>query len=384
VLEKELILKTSLIKFVAMRRKLHLLFFVPNLEGGGSERVVSILLKYLDKSKFDLTLALVKKKGVFLEDIPMEVKVIDLDSSRTRNAIIKIVKTIRAEKPDIVFSTLGHLNLILASIRVFFSRTIVFIARESSMVSLHNKNEVYPFLFDILFRTVYHNFDKIICQSMYMRDDLLKNYRIPKKKISVINNPVDSRRINESILDDYNLFNDSKINFITVGRMSLEKGFEDVIKAFSYVKSPNIHLTMIGEGILRPSLERLSLDLDLSNKITFLGFQKNPYKYMSKAKCLVLTSHYEGFPNVVLEANACGIPVIAFNSPGGVSEIIDNGKNGWLIENRSLTDLAKKIEETASQNFEKDQIKNYIEQRFGVTKILRQYQELFDNFDATQ
>jgi glycosyltransferase involved in cell wall biosynthesis len=166
--------------------------------------------------------------------------------------------------------------------------------------------------------------------------------------------------------------------------MSLEKGFEDVIKAFSYVKSPNIHLTMIGEGILRPSLERLSLDLDLSNKITFLGFQKNPYKYMSKAKCLVLTSHYEGFPNVVLEANACGIPVIAFNSPGGVSEIIDNGKNGWLIENRSLTDLAKKIEETASQNFEKDQIKNYIEQRFGVTKILRQYQELFDNFDATQ
>jgi len=361
-----------------MVSKPRILFIIPSMHGGGSERVVSHLVKNINPGKFDITLVLIKKEGVFLKDIPDYVEIMDLGLSRTRYAPVKIFNLLWKQKPNIVFSTLGHLNLVIASLKLLLPRSIRFIARESSTVSLHNKNEVYPALFDFLFRTVYKSFDKIVCQSGYMQHDLIQNYNIPPEKTIIINNPIDEKRINQTIELAPDPFRHSgKINFIAVGRLSKEKGFDRLIKAFKYVQDDTIHLSIIGEGVEKDKLNALAKAENVAHKVSLLGFIPNPYVYMKHAKALIQTSYYEGFPNVVIEANACGIPVIGFKSPGGIAEIISNAVCGSLVEDGNLIELAKTITRTAYTPFDRQQIVHQTSERYSLNKVIGSYEALF-------
>ena len=139
---------------------------------------------------------MITKEGKFLDDIPTHVNLIDLDAKRVRNSIFKIIKIINILKPDIVFSTLGHLNLLISIIRPFLSKEIIFIGRESNTVSVINKQSKYPKFFDFLYRNFYNNFEHIVAQAQYMKKDLVENYKIDEKKITVINNPIDFKKVN--------------------------------------------------------------------------------------------------------------------------------------------------------------------------------------------
>ncbi|MBF8964583.1 glycosyltransferase [Pontibacter sp. FD36] len=357
--------------------RINIFFIIPSLHGGGSERFVTHLVKNLNAVKFNITLVLVRKEGVFLSEIPSHVRILDLNLSRTRYAPFKVIKLIWRHKPDIVFSTLGHLNLVIAGIRHVLPKSTKFIARESSTVSVHNKNEVYPALFDFLFRTVYRSFDKIVCQSRYMQHDLLKNYNIPVEKTIVINNPIDEDYIRFKAGMASTPFPADKINFVAVGRLSKEKGFDRLIESFKIIRDKSIHLNIIGDGVDKVKLQQYVAAAGLGESISFLGFQSNPYPYMESAKALIQTSYYEGFPNVIIEANACGTPVIGFKSPGGIAEIVDNIKSGWLIEDGNLAELANKIQEVAYIKFDPESAKSYTSARFSLKKIIGEYEQLF-------
>lgn len=360
-----------------MNAKHQVLFIIPSMHGGGSERVVSHLIKNINPEQFDLTLVLIKKEGVFVKDIPHHVKVIDLGFSRTRYAPIKIFRLLWKLKPDLVFSTLGHLNLLIASLKAFMPKKTKFIARESSTVSLHNRNEVYPDLFDFLFRTVYKNFDRIVCQSEFMQQDLIHNYKVPVEKTIVINNPIDDNYIKQSIEGTTNPYTSNAVHFVSIGRLSREKGVDRLIKAFKFVSNKNIHLNIIGDGVDKNKLISLSKSEGLDSSISFLGFQENPYGYMHYAKALIQTSHYEGFPNVVIEANACGTPVIGFKSPGGISEIITEAFCGTLVDNGNLKELANEIMKAANKDFDKQRIIDHTIERYSLKKIISKYERLF-------
>ena len=345
-------------------------FIVPSMRGGGSERVMSILLTHLDRSKFDVVLILLKKEGRYLEDLPNDLKIIDLNVSHARKAMLKIAKLIREEKPNVVFSTLGYLNILISIIRPFFSKKIKFIGRESSIVSVKNKKEKYPKLFDFLYKFFYSNFDMIISQSYYMKNDLMDNYRIKDNKIKVINNPVDIDKINilsQEIVQE-------KVQLLAVGRLSYVKNFQVLIKVL--VKLPDVELTILGEGKEKENLVDLAKELDVLPRVTFLGFQDNPYKYMKNANLLVLTSHYEGFPNVILEANACGLPVVAFKCPGGTAEIIEEGVNGFLVECGNLKKLSQRIKESLTYKWNKQEVERIINERYEVKTIVASYSKV--------
>ncbi len=196
---------------MTIRKKI--IFILPSMEGGGSERVVSILVKHLSREKFDIILVLLRKKGQYLDDLPNDITIIDLNVNAARFAVFKIINIIRKLNPDIVFSTLGHLNILISILKPFLATKIKFIARESSIVSLRN-NQKYPTaLFDLLYKTFYNNFDWIICQSNYMMNDLHNHYKIKKEKMIVINNPVDIENINQLSKESDNLlFEKEKIN----------------------------------------------------------------------------------------------------------------------------------------------------------------------------
>ena len=360
-----------------MNEKKKILFIVPSMRGGGAERIMSIILNYLDKKKFDPILVLLKKEGPYLEDIPKDIQIINLQVTRARYAIIKIFRIIKQVKPDIVFSTLGYLNILLAMIRPLLSKNIVFVARESNTVSVKNKQKKYPIFFNLLYKIFYNNFDQIIAQSEYMKKDLIDNYNIMNDKIERIYNPVNITKIgalaNKEITT---LYKNNKFNLLTVGRLDYQKGYDLLIEAMIKLDD-RFHLTIVGEGKDKSKLKYLVESFDVKEKVTFVGFQSNPYVYMMHADLYILSSRYEGLPNVVLEANACGTPVVAFKCPGGTSEIIENGVNGFLCECGNIDGLVEKISKASLYSFDKKEIKSSIQSKYDVHIIIKQYEKIF-------
>ncbi len=356
-----------------MRKKIF--FVLPSLFGGGAEKVVLTLVKHIDKERFDPTLVLLNTNGSY--PIPKDTKVINLNVQRARYGIFKVAALLKKEKPDIVFSTLGHLNLLMSIIRVFFSKKIQFIARESNTVSMENKTQRFTKLFDFLYKRFYNNFDTIITQCNYMKKDLIQNYGIKSEKITMIYNPVDTDMIEKNIAQTttYKLPKD-KINLIAVGRLSRQKGFDILIEAMNLLDE-KYHLTILGEGEEADTLKALSQKYNLQNQITFAGFQKNPHAIIKQSNLFVLSSRYEGLPNVLLEANSCGIGVVAFDTPGGTAEIIQEGKNAILVKQTTPKALAKGIQKATQTNFDSKEIKEMIKQRFNVKKIIKEYEDVF-------
>ena len=124
------------------------------------------------------------------------------------------------------------------------------------------------------------------------------------------------------------------------------------------------------------SLEKLVKELNISSQVDFIGFKSNPYPYMHQADLFVLSSRYEGFPNVVLEAMACGIPIVAFDSPGGITEIIIDGINGFSACYLDIENLKDKILLASKTTFYPKKIIQSIESRYSIKKILPKYEKI--------
>ena len=357
--------------------KKRILFFLPFMNGGGAERVILTLLTHLSRDKYEPILVMMKNEGRYLSLIPKDIEVIDLKASQARYAIFKIIKIIREKKPDTVFTTLAYLNLIIAMMRPFFSSDITFIARESNTVSVRNKREKYPRLFDWLYKKVYKNFDVIVTQAKFMRDDLVNNYGIDKSKMMIIYNPVDTQNIEIKSMQNETVNLPDKYNLLAVGKLGYQKGFDILLPIMTRLDD-SYHLTILGEGSDKAKLETQIKELGLQSRVSLLGFCDNPYAYMKQADLFVLSSRYEGLPNVVLEANSSGTPVVAFDSAGGTGEIVHEGKNGFLVSPFDEEAFASAIIKVRSYDFDEEAIMIATKESFAIDKIITEYERIFD------
>lgn len=357
--------------------KRKILFLAPSLRGGGSERFLTILLKYIDRSKFIPVLALVQKEGVFLSELPGDIEVVDLDAGRVRYAILKIIRIVRQEEPDVIFSTLGHVNIGVMLARLLLSGDIRYIARETNIQSINEKRPFLTPILHLMYRVLYPRFDFVICQSFDMLNDLVNYFGLPPKKAVVINNAVDIKRINSQICNGGIYFKSGRVNLLAVGKLRYQKGFDLLLQSLALLKGTDFHLTILGQGPEEENLKLVALELGLREHVTFTGFVQNPYPYMSQADLFVLSSRFEGFPNVVLEAMACGTPVVAFECPGGISEIIEEGVNGWKVNPGDTSALASAIEKAVKTPLDSNLIRKSVQERFGVEKMVREYESIF-------
>lgn len=326
------------------------LFLVPTLRGGGAERVIVTLLRHLPRSRFRLVLAVVDmRENVFLDDVPEDVEVIDLQCTRVRYALLKIGWLIWTRRPDVVFSTLGHLNLALSALRPLLPNGIRYIARESTIVSENIRGYQRTSVWRWAYRRFYGRFDVVVCQSRAMRNDLVVSFAFPKERAVVIHNPVDIERIRRLAAEPLTTGfdpadggeSDAPLNLLAVGRLSYEKGFDILIEALALCSNPRLQLTILGEGPLRGELERLAQERGVALQVRFVGFHRNPYPFFARADVFVLSSRFEGFPNVVLEALACGTPVIATPASGGVREVLDGIAGCVVAEHVTAAALAR-------------------------------------------
>jgi glycosyltransferase involved in cell wall biosynthesis len=354
-----------------MKKKI--LFIVPSLAVGGSQRVMLTLLENMNRNLFSVSLIVVTQKGELYDQVPGDIKVVHLGCKRMRAAFNPLYQSIHKIKPDIVFSTLGYLNFTLILLKFFMASSFKLVVRESNTVSVQIKGFTHKCLWWLLYRFLYKKADKIICQSDYMLDDLIHKFNIPKEKVSRIYNPVDTLKVRKMADIDLSPFLDfgRGPHIIGVGRLVNQKGYEHILNFIPKIlgKFPDVHFWILGTGELELTLKKLINELDISEHVTLVGHQKNPYTWMKHADLFILSSLFEGLPNVLLEAITNKCAVLCLEHPGGTKEILELfGCSNRFVCNFSLDGFfdkdAKYSEEILNKYFSVDGVTRKYEQEF--------------------
>lgn len=192
----------------------------------------------------------------------------------------------------------------------------------------------------ITIKFTYKNVDSIVCTTKYMKNELLQHDLSLENKIIIIKNYLDTVRIDN--LKSSSLKYKNKF-ILYIGRLEKEKNLESIIHAFKKVnKKIAVDFLIIGDGSYKKLLLEKTRELKLEHRINLVGYKSNPYKYMTKAECLILFSDFEGMPNVIIEALYCGLPVISskFN---GVEDMIVDGHNGLLVNLNDINGLSSSL-----------------------------------------
>lgn len=341
-----------------MPDRLRILFALPFLSRiGGSERVMVTLLQHLDRRRFEPVLAVLDgQRNELAGELPDDVQVIDLAAKRARWAARPLIAALRRWQPAVLLSNLGHLNLMIAMLRPILPRNVALVGRETSLVtSLHEEYRTAR-LRNAAYRKFYPNLDLVICQSTGMRDDLEKNLGFPAERLRLVPNPVDVERLRlraamaEPAADVLSHPSGERRPFrlVAVGRLSEVKGFDLLIEAAALLPRGSVEIFILGEGPDRDELTSRIVGSRVQDRVHLLGFQSNPHAFIARADALVLSSRYEGLPNVVLEAIALGRPVIATPCPGGLSDIAGTAGGIRIAKAITASALAEAIDETIS------------------------------------
>lgn len=313
-----------------MNRK-KILFLITSMERGGAERVVSLLINYLSKNYSHKIFLILMEPGISY-DLPTDIEVLIL-SKRKKSYIwklmelpfvaLKLLYYAKKEKIDTIFSFIYRANYVNCLMKLFNTsyRSIISIR---STTSLYKDKGILGKINLFLISKLYGKADLIVSNSEGVKNDLERLFHFHNKHI-VINNPIDLDYIMHETEDDIDyLLNPERKYIISVGRLEKAKKHKDLILAFNEIKKkiPEYDVLILGEGKLNPKLNELIKNLDLQKRIFLVGEVSNPFGYMVQSKLFVLTSEYEGFPNVLLEALACKLPVISTDCNSGPREIL--------------------------------------------------------------
>lgn len=364
-------------------KKLKLVFVIDTLEGGGAQRFIVNLLKYINKDKFSIDLITVRKKGEFLKLLAGDIRVIDLKSSKAKYALPKLVWHLGKLKPDLVFSTLTYINELVYYSLKFLHKPPFLVTRCANYESLNLKSESW--LTGKLMKAAYNGSAAVVSLTCAMREDLIENFSIDEHRITVIPNMVDIEDIKK--LAAYPVENESvkKIEYepllISVGSLTEQKGLKILLESFSKIrKTKKSKLLILGKGKQLKELMVIVKDRGLIDDVLFMGFESNPYNYIARADLFILTSFWEGFPNTLIEAMACGTPVISTDCNSGPSEIITPGLNGILVPVGDPEALTASIDKVlADSKFRESLIENGYERvrKYSYEKIVPEYENLF-------
>jgi len=380
-----------------MRKKIFIL--INTLGTGGAERVVSLLIHNW-KGRYDITLVLLT--DLIEYDLPKNISIVCLNQPFRANGFLTTIKLpllawryknlCRKNNADVSLSFLKRPNYINCLSKLYGNKAKIIISERSYFSEfLKTLSPLQKKLSIFLTTKLYPHADLIITNSQLIKIDLEKNFNI-HSQYRVIHNPMNLALMNRLSKVEVDFPFDSSFNFINVGAFRKEKNQETLIEAFNKIKHLNVRLFFLGHRFLKEHLKAKVKEMQLESQIIFLGFDTNPFKYFSKSDCFVLSSDFEGFPNALVEAMACGLPVISTDCRSGPREIlapltnpevnikyhIEIAKYGILVPVKNAQLLAEAMELMVKDKELHERMKQKAKERsmdFECGKIIREFAE---------
>jgi glycosyltransferase involved in cell wall biosynthesis len=311
------------------------------MEGGGAQRAFAKLATGIAAAGRDVDLVLGRAEGPYLAEVSPDVRVVDLGVGRFGRAVLPLARYLRRARPLAAYSALDYVNVVtvVAHGLARVDTRLVVSERNTLSVAAANSASRSTRLMPTLVRHVYPRADAVVAVSPGVADDLVDGCGLDAGKVHVLPNPVVTPQLVEMRDEPVEppwlrgWLGDPQVPVVlAVGRLVPQKDFGVLLEAFAAVRrSRPARLVILGEGALRPELEALARSLGVSDDVALPGFCANPYPVMAAADAFVLSSRWEGSPGVLIEAMACGAPVVATDCPNGPRQVLDGGRHGRLV-----------------------------------------------------
>ena len=309
--------------------------YLPNLDGGGAERMMVNLAAGFAARGFATDLVLAEAKGPYLELVSPDVRVIDLASSGVSASLPKLVRYLRRNRPAALLATLNHASVIALLARALAGVPTRTVIRESNMLFPKQATSLKGLSLRTSVRLFYPWADAHVAVSQGVADDLARFMKTDMKKIHTIYNPVVTeelfRRAKQRPEHPWFAPGEPPV-ILGVGRLAPQKDFPTLIRAFATVcRERPARLLILGEGNQRAELGSLAQSLGVADAVALPGFVDNPFAYMAHADTFVLSSKFEGLPGALIQAMACGSKVVSTDCPSGPFEILAGGRLAPLV-----------------------------------------------------
>lgn len=323
-------------------KRLSILLVTPTLGGGGAERQIARLARHLSSEQFHITVAQFRGGGSYQEAIPSGVGLTTLCPRWMKSSTIctlfsiwRLTKLIRRTGPDIIHANQNHTNAACATALYLTGTAAKLVLGVQNNVSQDRaSSRLRPrFVFDKWHEKTYAMADKIICISDGVRSNLESKMPSVQNKTQTIYNAGFDESVLKGMQMPLSVLRPSGPLVIALGRLSPQKDHEMLLQAFALARREVKGLTLwiVGGGALQRRLEERCEELGMENNVQFLGYQPNPFPFLAAADVLALSSRFEGFANVLVEAMACGITVVSTDCKYGPGEIIRDMESGILV-----------------------------------------------------
>lgn len=302
------------------QKKLKVVFTLPSFCAGGAERVLITLMNGMDRDNYETSMICLAKDGALKNLVNPDIALYtEHNFSNFVYALPYLLKTFYRLKPDIVVSTMAHMNFCVLLVAPFLYWRPRIIVREaitpSYLIDTHKHGKLIRALYKLLYPTA----KQVICPAQCIINEFDSRVDMKTGNFSLLYNPVsiDKIRAQQPVAS-----NDKPLQFVCAGRLHFQKGFDRLIEALPRLpKDKNWHVSILGEGDERQALQSLIDKYQLQNRVTLKGFSPSPWPEIARADCFLLPSRHEGLPNVALEALCVGTPVISMREAGGIGEI---------------------------------------------------------------
>jgi glycosyltransferase involved in cell wall biosynthesis len=324
-----------------------ILFVRPTLGYGGADRVTINLLQAFDRTKFICDLALMRAEGEFLDQLPTDVKLFDLKSKSLWPMWKPLKRLIAKGEYDVIYSTCGGASMPMMLAAWLGNYKGITVVSERNILFPPKKSKAKRQLMILIKAFLYKKATWVTAVSKGVAKECETMLGVNATQIKVVNNPI----VNEALLKGarekvaHPFFSQYRQVILAVGRFEPQKDYDTLLNAFNKVAEVNddIGLFILGKGPLENYYRTMVSTMQLTDKVCFAGFDKNPFKYMTASVVYVLSSRHEGMPGVLVQALACGTACVSTDCATGPNELIREGENGNLVQVGDSAMMADRI-----------------------------------------